>query len=375
MKRTLVFVLTLCLLITACTPAAAPAAAPAAPSEAATVAPAAPAEAATVAPAAPATAAPAAAAAPAVKKDKYIIGVSYEGPTNDWAASMMYHLQYSFDIKYKDKVEKVYYVSADGDATKQVSQIEDLLTKGVDALMIQPLSESALVNVVEKASGMGIPVFIFGASVLTDKYVTYVDRENYESGKVITEWICKAMGGKGKVVTIMGEPGSGFSENVLRGVSDALKECPGVTNVGTEYGEYSAAVTKQKMETFLSSNKDINGVIVDGGMMGMGILEAYADAGLPYPYMTVDDWNGFQKKAKEIGYTNYISIPGGSGTSAIAADLLFDYLSGKQVPKESLVPTKIMTGAEVQALIPEGMPDSYWALSYIPVEFAKQYFK
>ena len=349
MKRTTVLFVILALLLAACAPAATPA--PAQPQ-----------------------ATQEQAAAPQAK-DKYVIGVSYEGPTNDWAASMMYHLQYSFDIKYKDKVEKVYYESADGDATKQVSQIENLLTKGVDALMIQPLSESALVNVIEKATGMGIPVIVFGASVLTDKYVTYVDRDNYLAGKNIATEVCKALEGKGKVVTIMGEPGSGYSENVLRGVSDALKDCPGLQNVGTEYGEYSAAVTKQKMETFLSSNPDINGVIVDGGMMGMGILEAYTDAELEYPFMTVDDWNGFQKKAMEVDYNNYISIPGGSEASAVAADLLFDYLAGKEVPKQSLIDPRVMSGAEVQAKLPEGMPDSYWALSLIPSDYVKQYYK
>lgn len=350
MKRTIVLFVILALLLAACAPAATPA-----PT------------------AEPQATEPQAAEPPA--KDKYVVGVSYEGPTNDWAASMMYHLQYSFDKKYKDKVEKVYYESADGDATKQVSQVENLLTKGVDALMIQPLSESAMVNVIEKASGMGIPVIVFGSSVLTDKYVTYVDRDNYKAGKNIATEVCKALGGKGKVVTIMGEPGSGYSENVLRGVNDALKECPGLENVGTEYGEYSAAVTKQKMETFLSSNPDINGVIVDGGLMGVGILEAYADAGLPYPFMTVDDWNGFQKKAMEAGFTNYISIPGGSEASAVAADLLFDYLAGKDVPKESLIDPRVMSGEEVQAMLPEGMPDSYWALSLIPPEFVKEYYK
>jgi ribose transport system substrate-binding protein len=325
-----------------------------------------------------ACAAPAAPAEPEATpevKDKYVIGVSYEGPTNDWAASMMYHLQYSFDIKYKDKVETVYYESADGDATKQVSQIENLLTKGVDALMIQPLSESALVNVVEKATAMGIPVIIFGSSVLTDKYVTYVDRDNFEIGRTITKWVCEQMGGKGEVVTIMGEPGSGFSENVLRGVAEALKEFPDVKNVGTEYGEYSAAVTKQKMETFMSANPNIGGVIVDGGMMGIGALEAYIDAGKTVPFMAVDDWNGFQKKAMEVGYTNYVSVPGGSQTSAIAADLLFKYLAGEEVPKQVLVAPKVMSGPEVQALIPAGMPDSYWALCEIPPEFVGLYYK
>ena len=310
-----------------------------------------------------------------VAEKKYVIGVSYEGPTNDWAASMMYHLQYSFDIKYKDKVEKVYYASADGDATKQVGQVEDLLTKGIDALMLQPLSETAMVPLVERANEMKIPVIIFGSSIKTDKYITYVDRDNYKVGKLIATWICEQMKGKGKVVTIMGEPGSGYSEDVLRGVSDALKAFPDIQNVGTDYGEYSAAVTKQKMETFLSAHPDIKGVIVDGGMMGMGIIEAYDDAGLKYPFMTVDDWNGFQKKAVEIGYKDYISLPGGSEASAVAADLLFDYFAGKEIPKKSLIEVKIMTGAEVQAMIPAGMPDSYWGLSRIPPEYVKNYYK
>lgn len=304
----------------------------------------------------------------------YVIGVSYEGQTNDWASSLLYHLQYSFDIKYADQVEEVIYESADGDATQQVSQIENLLTRDLDALMIQPLSESALVTVIEDASDSGVPVIVFGSSVLSEDYVTYVDRDNYAAGNTIASWTCEAMGGEGKVVTIMGEPGSGYSEDVLRGVSDALEECPGIENVGTDYGEYSPAVTKQIMETFLSANPDIGGVIVDGGLMGLGILEAYTDRGLDYPYMTVDDWNGFQKAAQEVGYTDYISIPGGSEASAVAVDLLFEHLAGEDVPKESLIEPELMSGDEVQELIPEGMPDSYWALSRIPPEYVEQYY-
>ena len=109
--------------------------------------------------------------------------------------------------------------------------------------------------------------------------------------------------------------------------------------------------------------------------MSVGILEAYQDAGLPFPFLTGDDWNGFQKKAMELGYTDYISIPGGSEASAVATDLLFDHLAGKEVPKEYLIDPKVMSGAEVQALIPEGMPDSYWALSLIPPEYAAQYYQ
>lgn len=305
---------------------------------------------------------------------KYVIGVAYEGPTNDWAASLMNHLKYSFDIKYADQVKEVYYESADGDATKQLGQVENLLTKGIDALMLQPLSETAMVPLVERAYDMGIPVIIFGSSIQTDKYVTYVDRDNYKVGNLYATWVCEQLGGEGKVVTIMGEPGSGYSEDVLRGVNDALAKFPNIKNLGTEYGEYSGAVTKQKMETFLSANPDIKGVIVDGALMAMGVLEAYDDAGLEYPYMTVDDLNLFQKKAREIGYTDYISVPGGSEAAAVAADLLFKYLAGEEIPQKYLMDVRIMSGEEVQAMIPEGMPDSYWGMCLIPEEHIELYY-
>ena len=338
----------------------------------------APKEVAVVEPEAPEAEAPAEEAsaeeAPAAEDEKYVIGVAYEGPTNYWAESLMNHLLYSFDIKYKDKVEEVYYESADGDATKQVGQVENLLTKGIDALMLQPLSETAMVPIVERANEMGIPVVIFGSSVLTDKYVTYVDRDNYKVGNLIATWISEQLDGEGKVVTIMGEPGSGYSEDVLRGVSDAISKFPNIENVGTEYGEYSGAVTKQKMETFLASNPDITGVIVDGGLMALGIIEAYDDAGLDYPFMTVDDLNLFQKKAAEIGYTDSISVPGGSEASAVAADLLFDYFAGKESPQKYLMDVTIMSGDEVQALIPDGMPESYWGLCLIPPEHVEVYY-
>jgi len=312
---------------------------------------------------------------PKATKEKYVIGVSYEGPTNDWAAALMYHLQYSFDIKYKDKVETVYYESADGDATKQVSQVENLLNKDLDALMLQPLSETAMVPLVEQAYDAGIPVFIFGAGILTDKYTAYIDRDNYGTGKAFADYMCESLGGKGKVVVIMGEPGSGYSEDVLRGVNDGLAKCPGIQNLGVDYGEYSPAVTKQKMETFLAANKDITGVITDGALMAMGVLEAYIDAGLELPYVTCDDWNGFQNKAKELGFTKYITVPGGSEASGWAADVLFDYLAGKKIEKKYIIPLQVMSGDEVQALIPEGMPDSYWALNRIPAEYVNLYWK
>lgn len=137
MKRIVLFVLILGLLLAGCAQKATPTQ-PAKSSEPAVAKSLEPGNANSTSP--DVTVVPRAASCPAITpKDKYTIGVSYEGPTNDWAASMMYHLQYAFDIKYKDKVEKVYYEFADGDATKQLGQVENYSPKVSTLLCSNPL--------------------------------------------------------------------------------------------------------------------------------------------------------------------------------------------------------------------------------------------
>ena len=117
------------------------------------------------------------------------------------------------------------------------------------------------------------------------------------------------------------------------------------------------------------ADTDIGGVITDGALMAMGVLEAFVDGDLPLPYVTCDDWNGFQNVAMELEFDKYITVPGGSEASGIAADVLFEYLAGNEVDKVYIIPMQVFTGEEVQAMIPQGMPDSYWALNRIPKEY------
>ncbi len=366
-------VLLFAMVLGACAPAAPAAEAPAAE---------APAE---EAPAAEAPAAEEPAAAPLeegmvdttkYKKDgKATIGVSYEGPLNDYSKSMLYHLQYQLEDAYKDRVDKVIFAAADGDAARQINDVENLLTQGIDLLLFQPISESAGVAVVEKAMSMGVPVVIFGSRLLTDEYVSYVNIDNTAIGYAYTDWIAEQIGGKGKVVVMMGEAGSGYTEDTYRGIQEALKKYPDIKPLPTTYGNYSQATAKQQMETMLNANDDIVGAIVQGGHMGLGILEAYLDKGLTPPPMTVDDINLFMKAAKKYNFTDFITYGAGAEVSFDAAKIAMDILDGKPVKKDYLSPVELFTAEQMFERIPDGMPDGFWSLAKIPKEKLKDYFK
>ena len=310
------------------------------------------------------------------KKDgKVTIGVSYEGPINDYSKSMLYHIQYQLEVAFADRVEEVIYAAADGDAARQINDVENLLTQGIDLLLYQPISESAGVAVVEKAMSMDIPVVIFGASLLTDEYVSYVNIDNTGIGYAYTEWIAEQIGGEGKVVMMMGEAGSGYTEDTYRGIQEALKKYPGIVPLPTVYADYSQATAKQQMETMLNANDDIVAAIVQGGHMGLGILEAYMDKGLEPPYMTVDDINLFMLAAKENDFTKFITYGAGAEVSFDACQIAMDILDGKPVEKNYVSPVELFTAEQMFERIPEGMPDGFWSLAKIPKEYLKDYWK
>lgn len=310
------------------------------------------------------------------KKDGQVtIGVSYEGPLNDYSKSMLYHIQYQFEVAYKDKVKKLIIAPADGDAARQINDVENLLTQGIDLLLYQPISESAGVAVVEKAMGMGIPVVIFGASLLTDDYVTFVNTDNTAIGYAYTEWIAEQIGGKGKVVMMMGEAGSGYTEDAYRGIQEALKKYPDIKPLPTVYANYSQATAKQMMETMLNANDDIVAAIVQGGHMGLGILEAYTDKGLEPPYMTVDDINLFMKAAKKLNFTKFITYGAGAEVSFDACDIAMDILAGVPVKHKYFSPVELFTAQQMFDRIPDGMPDGFWSLAKIPKDYLKNYYK
>ena len=303
-----------------------------------------------------------------------VIGVSYEGPINDYAKSLLYHIQYQLERNYADRVEDVIYSAADGDANRQINQVENMLARGIDLLLYQPISESAGVGVVEQAMDMGVPVVIFGASLLTDQYVSYVNINNTAIGHAYTDWLAEQIDGEGKVVVMMGEAGSGYTEDTYTGIQEALADWPNIETLPTVYADYSQAKAKQQMETFLNAHDDIVGAIVQGGHMGLGILEASIDAGVEPPYMTVDDINLFHKAATEMGFEKYITYGAGAEVSYDACEIAMQVLAGEPVQKNVILPVELFTAEEMRERIPEGMPDGFWSLTKIPKEFVKDYY-
>jgi ribose transport system substrate-binding protein len=309
------------------------------------------------------------------KGKKYTIGVSIQGSNNDWASSCYAHFKYAFGTKYADQVANVYYGESGYDDKKQIADIEDLLTKKIDLLIVQPVTETGAAAAIEKAKAAGVKVVIFGGLCGTDKYDAYVDRDHIKAGYAYADWVAKKIGGKGNVVVIMGYPGSGYSNNVLKGVNDALAQYPDIKVLGTEYAMYTPAESKKIIESYFAKRVPIDGVIVDGGLMDFGVLEAFTDAKKTLPPTTADDWFGFLKKTVSLSYTNYMVLSSGAELSLDAADLAMKLLKGETVPKDDLRAPQSWEGTDLASKIDASRPDSYWLASQIPADRIAEFYK
>jgi ribose transport system substrate-binding protein len=308
------------------------------------------------------------------KKDPpWDVGRSGMGEVNSWQVVKTLHHNYGFTEKYAGLFGKVHYTQANWDPAQQVADLEDLLTRDIDVLFIHPVTGGNCISHIEEAMERGIPVILGGARAYTDKYVSYVDRDNYAVGKGNADYVARRINYSGTVVLMMGAPGNTYTEDVMRGVREGLARYPNIKEAGLEYAEWSPALGKTKMEALMASVPQIDGVINDGGDMGIGIIDAYVDAKLPIPPMIGGTINGFLRKAKEHN-VKFIASYSGAELGLTEVDIAVKVLRGEPVPKNILPDVISFEETDIDKYYRPDLSDEYFALGYLPEDWIQEHF-
>jgi len=301
------------------------------------------------------------------------VGRSGMGEVNSWQVIRSRHYEYGWQEKYKGLFGEVYYAQAMWDPAKQVADLEDIFTHDIDVLFLLPVSGGNCITQIEEAMDRGIPVILGGARAYTEKYASYVDRDNCGCGLLYAEYIARKINYEGNVVLMMGMPGNTYAEDVLRGARDGLARYPNIVEAGIEYGQWSPVEGKAAMEALLASVPQIDGIVNDGGNMGIGIVDAYLDAGLPIPPMGGDDGNGWLRKAKENN-VEFLAVHGGAELALDEVDIAVKVLRGEPVPKIILPDIPHFTEDELDEYYRPDLDDQYWAINKLPEEWIQKYY-
>lgn len=152
---------------------------------------------------------------------------------------------------------KFIYADANNSSGKQIRQVQDLLSKGVDILIISPNEALPLTGIVEETYRKGIPVVVIDRKTSSSLYTAYIGAENYEVGKMAGSYLVNILKGKGKILEIMGLPGSSPAIERGRGLVDAIQNYPNIKISAQLYGDWLPENTAREL---LKNRRKLNGV-------------------------------------------------------------------------------------------------------------------
>lgn len=242
-------------------------------------------------------------------------------------------------------VEVIDYSPTKADNVEEQKRIlEDLITTGVDAVILAPANTEAVKGPVQELIDAGIPVIYDNTMGPSDvDYLTYVGIDNYEAGVMIAEAMAEKIGGKGNVLVMEGVPGQSTSDIRTEAVMDTLANYPditaerGVTNWMTDEG-------RKMTEDYITKwGDDLKACISVGGNQAEGSVEAIKAAGMEGQILV----NGFDVQEPQVAavengdevftvsqgvyYQSYMSV-----VAAVRA------LNGESVPRQINCPITIV---------------------------------
>jgi ribose transport system substrate-binding protein len=300
----------------------------------------------------------------AATKAKYKIGYDIYFAGNSWSVQL--YNEFKSEVKRnQDKIEDVIYVESEGKVDKQIANLEDLITKGVDVIITTPNSPTALVPVLKKAQDKGIKVVLLAAKSESDFYDALITVDDYDFGKAGAEWLAKQLNGKGNIIALNGIAGISVSDERWKGAKDVFDKYPDIKVVASANADWDYAKAKLEVSNILSANPQIDGVWSQGGGMTLGAIESFESANRPLVPMTSEDNNGFLKKWKALGSSKFKSIAIAKPTwlGAEALKIALDLLDGKTVVKDQILPVAQITEENLDKFVRPNLPDSFWANS------------
>jgi ABC-type sugar transport system substrate-binding protein len=173
----------------------------------------------------------------------------------------------------------LYNAGGYSNAMKQISQVEDAMTKGVDAICITACDGDALVPIIDEARSKGIPVINDGVWVNTETEML-ISENSYRVGVHSANYIVRELNGKGDVALLYGPAAATLFTERARGLAETFAKYPDINIIADQYHEITIMEGRRIMEDWIAAHgKEVDAVWATNSMSLTGACDAMADAG------------------------------------------------------------------------------------------------
>ena len=298
--------------------------------------------------------------AEAAGKHKIFLSMSYIG--NDWqaeATNMIKAMAASKEMR--DKVDLQVQVSGPN-AQRQIQQLNSMVQAGAEAIIVYPISPTALNQVVRAACRRGVLIFAYDA-VISEPCAFNATIDQDEAGRKTAEWLVKELNGKGNIVVVTGVPGTSVDTARTSAAKAVFAKNPGIKVIAEGVGQWSQAVARTELAKITATHpwSEINGLWMQVGCFTAASMEEEAGIadkdkkpcagegsnGHRVQMLGAKALEGANGMYKPMGYPS-ISYASPPYSGALALKHAVEKLEGKDIPKLTTLLLPLYTNDEVK---------------------------
>ncbi|MFO3715428.1 D-ribose ABC transporter substrate-binding protein [Anaerococcus cruorum] len=228
---------------------------------------------------------------------------------------------------------------AQNDSSAQSNQVEDLITQGVDLIIINPVDSTAIAPSVEKANEANIPVICVDRGTDSGDIVSFIASNNVEGGKMAGEFILEQVGENAEVIQLEGIPGASSTRERGEGFSEATN---GKINlVASQTANFDRAEGMSVMENLLQAHADVKAVFCQNDEMALGASEAIKASGKDIVVVGFDG-NDDAISAVEDGSMSATVAQKPKEMGKLAIETAIKYLKGETVDEQIDSPLELV---------------------------------
>ena len=179
---------------------------------------------------------------------------------------------------------KVITQSAENDALNQVAQAENVITQGVDVIVINPVDFNVAAAIAKKAAAAGVPLASYNDLILGAKHDAFIGRDNREGGVVAAKAMIKAVP-KGNYALIGGDPGQTGATEMQQGYHSVIDSFAKAGTIKIVLDQFAKGWKTEPAQAFAENaltmtNNKINAFLVSYDGESVGVMQAIKGAGL-----------------------------------------------------------------------------------------------
>ena len=224
------------------------------------------------------------------------------------------HIRY--EASRHPEVSEIIVTDAAFNPSKQVADIEDLISKNVSVILYWPVDDKAIEPVLKKAVEKNIATIDVGGGFVYSPGTTssaFIDQ--LALGDMVAKHLAADLNGKGKIFAMLPIAGTTAAVDQLAALKEVLKSYPRIELLTAEHGDWNRAKAKQITENLLQRYLQIDGVFSPAGQMSIGVAEAFEEAGrLREVTMSPgDEYNGWLKWVAQHHQGGAVTFPTRAG--------------------------------------------------------------